>query len=464
MKHHAEAKKQGLQNRIFIFLMLLGLMLGTGLWQDNAAVVFGAQEQTQAEEVGLNKKKITISKGETYTLSITGAYEEVSWKVNRKSIATVTKKGVVKGVKAGTTTVIATIDGVKYKCTVVVENPKLSKTKLTGVTGESQKLSVSGTKRTVTYSSKNKSIATVTKNGTVKFKKAGTTTIYAKIGNKKLSCKVTVTDDHFFNLIGTQEERTALQEQLAEKANQVYNEVITAGMTDFEKLRAVHDYIVLNTAYDYENYLNDTISEASYSGEGVLLHGTAVCQGYAETMKLFMDAAGIENELVVGEGLSGSDWIPHAWNLVKLDGSWYHVDATWDDPLLNGADIPGYVGYDYFCVADSKMDDDHTWKKADYPKAEGGEYSTYIAKEQLAEYEEQNQVLASVKDYEAAVLERVAAGERDITLLYPENEMPDTQAALQTIANKYMVPVKATIYELQQVGDYYQLRIIIKME
>ena len=64
----------------------------------------------------------------------------------------------------------------------------------------------------------------------------------------------------------------------------------------------------------------------------------AVCQGYAETMKLFLDALGIENKLVYGTG----GGISHVWNLLCLDGDWYHMDVTWDDPLLDGKDIiPG---------------------------------------------------------------------------------------------------------------------------
>ncbi len=154
--------------------------------------------ETEEQSPKLSSKKITIAKGESYTLSVTGDFDKLSCKSNRKSIATATCKGentvVVKGVKKGTTTVIATVDGKQLKCTVVVETPKLSKTKLTGVVGDRCKLSVSGTKRKVRFYSNDKTIATVgATTGQVTLRKEGTTTVYAKIGNKKYTCTVTVT-------------------------------------------------------------------------------------------------------------------------------------------------------------------------------------------------------------------------------------------------------------------------------
>ncbi|MBQ9119863.1 MAG: Ig-like domain-containing protein [Lachnospiraceae bacterium] len=457
------------KQRCWSGLLLLGWLLIAGVCFESEllpmeAIVAQAAEE-EAEKVGLSESKITISKGGKYTLSVTGDYKKVSWKVNRKSIATVSKKGVVTGVKKGTTTVIATVDGVQYKCTVVVDDPKLNVTTLTGVVGDKYTLSVSGTKRSITYSTKNKSIATVTKKGVITFKKAGTTTIYATVGGrKKLACKVTVTEDRFWNLIGTPGERTKREEQLAEKANQIYKELITGKMTDIEKVRAFHDYIVLNTAYDYENLSNGTIPEDSYRIDGVLLHEVAVCQGYAETMQLFLDAVGIENKLIGGSGWSSGAWVSHAWNLVKLDGNWYHVDATWDDPVMNGADIPGYVGYDYFCLSDSVMEKDHRWRSANYPAAEGGEYCTYISDLQLAEYRKNGQVLESIADYEEALLAKLKAGERDISLLYPENQTPDVQAVLQRIANHYYCRVSVDYYQPKPVGDYYLFRMIVTLE
>ncbi|RKP54469.1 DUF5050 domain-containing protein [Cohnella endophytica] len=148
------------------------------------------------------------------------------------------------------------------------------------------------------------------------------------------------------------------------KAKQVIQEIIAPTMTDDQKLKAVHDYIVLNTAYDYDNYLNDTIPDDSYSEYGVLLKNTAVCQGYALTLKLFLDQLGIENYFVVGEANNGTTVGGHAWNVVAIDGRYYQVDTTWDDPVPN---MPGYVRYTYYKVSDDFMSASRTWDRSQAP-------------------------------------------------------------------------------------------------
>ncbi len=109
--------------------------------------------------------------------------------------------------------------------------------------------------------------------------------------------------------------------------------------TPYLQEKAIHDYMLLNCAYDYDNFLNDTLPWVSYWEEGVIVNKTAVCNGYAYAFKLFMDMLGIECELV------GSGELGHIWNRVCLDGDWYMVDVTWDDPV---PDEPGRITYTYF--------------------------------------------------------------------------------------------------------------------
>ncbi len=444
-----------------VWLFASGICFSLDVFAENIISVQAAEKTSdKTEEPALSKKKITISKGETATLTVSGDYDTISWKVNRKSVAKLTKKNaakvVVKGVKKGTTTVIATIDGVAYKCTVVVEEPVLDDVKITGIAGETGKLSVSGTKRPVRFYSKNKSVVTAgLTTGKLTFRKEGDAVVYAKIGNKKYTCNVSVKADRFWDSIGYDGERTTEQQRLAKKANQVYNEIVDESMPDIEKLWAIHDYIVENTAYDYQSYQNNSIPYASFTPEGVLLHGTAVCQGYAETMRLFLDAAGIENQLITGTGNGES----HAWNLVKLDDGWYHVDATWDDPVSEGGDA-GMLLYEYFCVPDSRMDDDHDWKREDYPEAAGGKYSTYVSDLQLAEYREKHMVFDTPSAYETELFARVAAGEKDIRLLYPAEEIPNYATLIQSVANT--CHSRVWYYQPERIGDYWLFRIVIE--
>ena len=129
-------------------------------------------------------------------------------------------------------------------------------------------------------------------------------------------------------------------------------------MSDWQKVKAVHDWLCIHVAYDIDNYYAGTIPEASYSVVGPIKNGKAVCQGYAETFQQFMDILGIENEFIAGKATNPTGYTSgHAWNKVKVEGNWYYVDVTWDDPL---PDRQGTVyGYDYFMISEEQMNRDH---------------------------------------------------------------------------------------------------------
>ena len=136
----------------------------------------------------------------------------------------------------------------------------------------------------------------------------------------------------------------------------VIDDIVTPGMTEYQKVKAIHDYIVNNTQYDYDNYLNDTIPESSYGPEGVLVYGKAVCQGYAYAFELLCELEGIDCVVVSGTANGGG----HAWNQVKVDGVWYNIDTTWDDPVAYwGGVYVDILSYDYFLISDEVMYQDH---------------------------------------------------------------------------------------------------------
>lgn len=132
-------------------------------------------------------------------------------------------------------------------------------------------------------------------------------------------------------------------------------------MTDFEKVKFVNDYIVKNTVYS-----EDSVA-SSHSAYAVAYEGKGVCQGYALFAQKLMQALGLESMYVVGEVYTGG----HAWNLVKVDDEWYHLDTTWNDPV---PDRGNGVRYDYFLLNDTDMRADHAWEAVDYPKAISTKY------------------------------------------------------------------------------------------
>ena len=135
----------------------------------------------------------------------------------------------------------------------------------------------------------------------------------------------------------------------------VVAEIINPGMSDREKVTAIHDWVCSHTTYDYDSYYAGKIPGSSYSVAGLFDTGRSVCQGYAETVEVLMDAAGLRNELIAGtvtNGVSGGG--RHAWNRVYIGNEWLYVDTTWDD-----WDITNYIGHDCCLISEARMNDIH---------------------------------------------------------------------------------------------------------
>lgn len=128
--------------------------------------------------------------------------------------------------------------------------------------------------------------------------------------------------------------------------------------TDFEKELVVHDALIAQCSYsDSEDNLYKR------SVYGVLCGGSAACEGYAKTAKYVFDRLSIPCYVVVGESTPpGAQTQTHMWNIVQIDGEWYHLDLTWDDPVLEkGGDM---ISYTYFNVNDRQIGATHTQYKS----------------------------------------------------------------------------------------------------
>ncbi|MHB8127579.1 MAG: transglutaminase domain-containing protein [Mobilitalea sp.] len=203
---------------------------------------------------------------------------------------------------------------------------------------------------------------------------------------------------------------------LEEYAELILSLIIKEDMNKVEKIKAVHDYIVRNTKYDQTR--QEDLPESSFAIEGVLYNREAVCQGYAYTFQLFMDLLDITSNVVVGSSVASG--IGHAWNMVYLGETWYMVDTTWDDPVMEDAKAypDGIIRYNYFLMPDSVLSIDHKWNRSDYPVCSSTKYMYYI-------YEDN--IIDSIDDYETEFIKRYKAGQRTITLLYPEDGTPSSK-------------------------------------
>ena len=142
----------------------------------------------------------------------------------------------------------------------------------------------------------------------------------------------------------SKEERNSHVEEADAKVADILSWV-TGDMTDAEKLLAVHDYFVADFAYD----LYGGEGEEAYQCGGIFRNRTGVCQAYAYGYLYIMNKLGIECYF------ANSPEMGHAWNIVKADGNYYHVDCTWDDPV---EDTLGAVSHQYFLLSDETMQDE----------------------------------------------------------------------------------------------------------
>lgn len=140
--------------------------------------------------------------------------------------------------------------------------------------------------------------------------------------------------------------------------------IIKSGMSQFDKVKALHDWIVENVDYDVVGIETKTADDSVYRADGALCNKLAVCQGYAEAFELLCYKAGIQAYMVYGKAGKEADkekWQSHAWNVVNIDGNWYQIDCTWDDPMMNGQVVTdgSNITYAYFLLTDNEMYGDH---------------------------------------------------------------------------------------------------------
>lgn len=116
-------------------------------------------------------------------------------------------------------------------------------------------------------------------------------------------------------------------------------------MSNYDKIKAFHDYLINNTKYDIERAQIGKSKYHSNIAYGALIEGYSVCGGYSDAIAIYLYQLGIKNYKI-----SNDD---HVWNAILLDNNWLHLDATWDDPY--GNDGTSYLIDDYFLIDTKKL-------------------------------------------------------------------------------------------------------------
>lgn len=143
--------------------------------------------------------------------------------------------------------------------------------------------------------------------------------------------------------------------------------------SDAQKALRVHDWLVANFMYDYR--LFEQPGTENHDIYGFLKDKMGVCQSYAYTYMYILRQLDVDAYYVV------SDTDNHGWNVVNIDGNWYHVDVTHDDPIIGYTyryDYMGAVRHNKFLLSDNEILDDGKHDDFYIPEVNGitcGEYT-----------------------------------------------------------------------------------------
>ena len=133
--------------------------------------------------------------------------------------------------------------------------------------------------------------------------------------------------------------------EINKKVDEIISDVVKDEQDTKAIIKLIHDNVISNAKYDKDRSDNNIIKYSSNTAYGVLFEGYGICSGYADAMAIFLDRYNIPNFKISSEN--------HVWNAVFIDGKWYHLDLTWDDPITtSGEDV---ILDDFFLIDSSTL-------------------------------------------------------------------------------------------------------------
>lgn len=175
----------------------------------------------------------------------------------------------------------------------------------------------------------------------------------------------------------TRDESETMQAKIDKKADAIKKK-LSSCKTEYDKVLLIHDEIVNNTVYAFSDNNN------CYTLYGCLVDKKSVCQGYANAFSYLCQREGIVCVNVNGK-MKSDDTQWHEWNRVKVDGKWYNMDVTWDDPAYSDQ----VLLHDYFLITDKQLKEDHItmdWFPFGKKEAATSTSLSYFKKEGLPYY------------------------------------------------------------------------------
>lgn len=150
--------------------------------------------------------------------------------------------------------------------------------------------------------------------------------------------------------------------------------------TDYEKEVAIHNFIT--DSFKYGPLDTNSVPQRAHSVTGFVADGQGICEAYANTFYIMGKMAGLDVSIITGT----TNNVNHMWNQIKLDGEYYHIDVTSDDPA---PDVPNRERYTYFNVSDSILSRTHAWERKDFPACTSDKYNYYTMNNYIVRSEEE---------------------------------------------------------------------------
>lgn len=231
-------------------------------------------------------------------------------------------------------------------------------------------------------------------------------------------------------------------------------EIFKPGMTDYEKVKAAHDYIINHVKYDEVASRDDQYHQNENLFSTPVLEQKALCGGYAWMLKALLDRVNIGSQIIIGT-FQRSDGVvdDHAWNIVWLNGKTYHVDVTNDDLEMS---VPSYG---YFMVKDDLISKNYTWNRSSYPICSDGSLE-YYEKHKLLIGDSKTAINLLKAQMNGKYKSREASAILVFKVLYPEAFDSKWMEELVTQAAKASSPKWIDYkYEYMLKGDIRYVRV-----
>jgi transglutaminase-like putative cysteine protease len=181
---------------------------------------------------------------------------------------------------------------------------------------------------------------------------------YTKYSLEDVTKKITFTATYSYGMTETKNRQIKIDAYVDRCLREM-----PSGADDYQKVKYIYEYLINNTEYD-------AMAEDNQNICSVFLRGRSVCQGYAKATQYLLNETGIPATLIMGKVVVGGEG--HAWNIVLLDGDYYHVDTTFGDAsyisegnneasgtanIWNNTIWP--INYDYLCVTTAQIEKTH---------------------------------------------------------------------------------------------------------